>query len=220
MRLTDRHGISMKRLAQLFLFTLLLFSLTVFSQREHGVRPTSTGGPLMAEQAVFDVQSYEVSFNVFPPKDTSSTGTISGGTMMVARTVVPTNVVVLDLDTPYNIEHVTDGKNELKYERRGGQIWIWFPMTKQVGDEIRTYVRYGGIPRVAPNPPWIGGFMWKKTPSGADWVSIAMQNDGADLLFPVKDHPSDKADNVTMNVSVPDGLVAAGPGKLVGTKKL
>ena len=60
--------------------------------------------------------------------------------------------------------------------------------------------------------------MWKKTPSGADWVSIAMQNDGADLLFPVKDHPSDKASRRrTMHITVPDPLVAAGPGKFVGT---
>ena len=210
----------MKRIVKSISLILIFLSIVTFAQREHGVRPTSTGGPLMPEQAAFDVQAYEVSFNVFPSKDDSTPGTISGGTLMVARTVIPTNVVVLDLDTPYSIEHVTDGKNELKYERRGGQIWIWFPMTKQVGDEIRTYVRYGGSPRVAPNPPWIGGFIWKKTPNGADWVSIAMQNDGADLLFPVKDHPSDKADTVTMNVSVPDGLVAAGPGKLVGTKKL
>src|SRR5688572_2783170 len=150
----------MKRLVLPAFLSLLLLTIISFAQREHGVRPTSTGGPLMVEQAVFDVQSYELSFNVFPPKDGSTAGTISGGTTMVARAVVPTNVVVLDLDTPYNIEHVTDGKNELKYERRGGQIWIWFPMTKQVGEEIRTYVRYGGTPRVAPNPPWIGGFMW------------------------------------------------------------
>ncbi|HKX83723.1 MAG TPA: M1 family metallopeptidase, partial [Pyrinomonadaceae bacterium] len=200
----------------LILLTLAFFSLasTAFAQRDLGVRPTDTGGPLMFEQAVFDVQSYEVTLNVTP-----ATKSISGMTVMIARTVIPTNVIVLDLDTPFNIEYIGDGNNELKYERREGRIWIWFPTTKQVGDEIKTIIRYAGTPREAPRPPWVGGFMWKKTPSGAEWVSVALQNDGADLLFPCKDHPSDKPAVVIMHVSVPNDLVAVGPGKFEGTTK-
>ena len=196
-------------------FVLLISALTAFAQRELGVKPTDTGGPLMFEQAVYDVQSYDVSLNVTP-----SSKSISGLTTMIARTVIPTDVIVLDLDTPYNIEHVSDGTNELKYERRGGKIWIWFPMTKQVGEEIRTVINYAGTPRVAPRPPWVGGVIWTKTPSGADWISVALQNDGADLLFPCKDHPSDKPATAAMHISVPDPLIAVGPGKFEGVKKL
>src|SRR5690348_839918 len=61
--------------------------------------------------------------------------------------------------------------------------------------------------------------MWAKTPSGADWISVALQNDGADLLFPCKDHPSDKAATAAMHISVPNGLIATGPGKFEGTTK-
>lgn len=204
----------MTRRAHLILLIFILIT-PALAQRELGVRPTDTGGPLAFEQAVYDVQSYEVNLNITP-----SSKSISGVTTMVARAVIPTNVIVLDLDTPYTIEDISDGKTAFKYERRGGKIWIWFPMTKQVGDEIITVINYSGTPRVAPRPPWIGGFMWAKTPSGADWVSVALQNDGADLLFPCKDHPSDKPATATMNISVPDPLVAVGPGKLQGTKKL
>jgi aminopeptidase N len=193
---------------------VLIFSSASIGQRVHNARNTETGGPLRFEQAVYDVQSYDIGLNIGP-----ATRTISGVTTMVARTVIPTNVIIVDLDTPYQLEDVSDGTAALKHERRGDEIWIWFPQTKQVGDPIKTVIRYSGAPRIAPNPPWIGGFMWQKTPSGADWVSVALQNDGADLLFPCKDHPSDKASLVTMNISVPDPLVAVGPGKLVGTKK-
>lgn len=202
-----------RNISRTLLLILALVAAT-HAQRELGVRPTDTGGPLMSEQAVFDVQSYEVNLNVTP-----HTKSISGVTTMIARTVVPTNVIVLDLDTPYKIENVSDGTFDLKYERKGGHIWVWFAMTKQAGDEIKTVIRYEGTPREAPRPPWIGGFIWTKTPGGADWVSIAMQNDGADILFPCKDHPSDKPSTVTMNISVPDPLMAVGPGKLEGTKK-
>ena len=168
----------------------------------------------MFEQAAFDVQSYEIDLAVTP-----RTKSISGLTTMIARTMVPTNVIVLDLDTPYMIEHISDGTTELKYTRKEGRLWIWFPLTKQVGEEIKTIIRYAGTPREAPQPPWIGGFMWAKTPSGSDWVSVALQNDGADLLFPCKDHPSDKPATATMNISVPNPLVAVGPGKFAGVKK-
>lgn len=202
----------MKKL--IILINVVILAVSAFGQRQVGTRPTETGGPLRFEQAVFDVLDYEVNLNVMP-----STKSISGTTVMTARTVIPTNVILLDLDTPYTIERVTDGKNTLKYERKDDEIWIWFPATKQVGDEMKVAIKYAGVPRVAPNPPWVGGFMWSKTPSGADWVSVALQNDGADLLFPCKDHPSDKPSTATMNITVPDPLIGVGPGRAAGTKK-
>lgn len=199
----------------LFTLSLVLFCLcNSFAQRELGVRPTETGGPLMFEQAVFDVQNYDITLKADP-----KTKSISGTTAMTARTVIPTNVIVLDLDTPYTISKVTDGTRDLHFERKEGKIWIWFPMTKQAGEEIKTSISYSGVPREAPRPPWIGGFMWAKTPSGADWISVALQNDGADLLFPCKDHPSDKPATASMHITVPDPLIATGPGKLEGVKK-
>nr|MBA2379239.1 M1 family peptidase [Blastocatellia bacterium] len=195
---------------------LVMLSALAWGQREHGARPTETGGPLAMEQAAFDVLSYEISLRVEPARKF-----ISGSSTMTAKIVIPTNLIMLDLDTPFKVSRVAEqGGAELKYEHTEGVIRIWFPLTKQVGENISVTVDYAGSPRVAPNPPWVGGFMWAKTPSGADWVSVALQNDGADLLFPVKDHPSDKADVTVMNLTLPDPLVAAGPGTLQGVKKL
>jgi aminopeptidase N len=205
----------MKYLACFSIVLVLAFATQSFSQRAHPSKPTSTGGPLMFEQAAFDVKSYNLTLSVDPAKKS-----ISGSSVMVAKIVIPTNVVVLDLDRPYAVSSVVGAAGTaLAWERRDDKIWIRFPLTKQVGEEITVGVNYSGEPRIAPNPPWVGGFMWQKTPGGADWVSIAMQNDGADLLFPVKDHPSDKADNVWMQITAPDPLFVAGPGKLASVKK-
>ena len=203
------------KLLSLSIPIILAFSIVGYTQREHPSKPTSTGGPLMFEQAAYDVQGYEISLRVDPAKKW-----IGGSSTMTAKIVIPTNVIVLDLDTPYHVTRISDGSRDVKWERRGDKVWIWYPLTRQAGEAITVKVDYSGEPRVAPNPPWVGGFMWKKTPSGADWVSIAMQNDGADLLFPVKDHPSDKPDIAVMNITVPDPLVVAGPGKLAGVRKL
>jgi aminopeptidase N len=194
---------------------IFLLTLSAFAQREHPAKPTVTGAPLVYEQSSYDVQSYDITIKVDP-----AAKSISGTTTMKAKIVMPTNRIMLDLDTPYNVSAVGPNANgSYRFERAEGKIWIQFPTTKQPGEEFTTTITYSGEPRVAPNPPWVGGFMWKKTPGGADWVSIAMQNDGADVLFPAKDHPSDKADQVAMHITVPDPLVAAGPGKLEGTKK-
>ena len=203
----------MRPIVCLILIGVITYSAV--SQSQPGVRPTDTGGPLKFEQAVFDVQSYDVTINVDPAGKA-----ISGVTRMTAKVVIPTNVIMLDLDSPYDVKSVDRGDGCCyKFERAEGKIWIWFPTTKQVGEEFTTVVTYEGKPRVAPRAPWIGGFMWSKTKSGADWVSIALQNDGADLLFPCKDHPSDKPASAAMHITVPDPLVAAGPGKLEGVKK-
>ena len=194
---------------------ILLFVSTVSSQRDLGARPTDTGGPLKFEEAVYDVQSYDVTLNVDP-----KTKSISGTTVMTARTVIPTNVILFDLDTPYTVSKVTDGNGrDLKFQRTPTEIRIWFPYSKQVGEQIKTRITHSGTPREAPRPPWVGGFIWAKTPSGADWASVALQNDGADLMFPCKDHPSDKAAMAAMHITVPDPLIAAGPGKLESVRK-
>lgn len=199
-----------------FLFCMACVPLT--AQRAFDSKPTETGGPLRLEHAAYDVLSYDVAINVDVAKKA-----ISGTTVMSAKIVVPTNSIIVDLDSIYTIHsvftNIDDTQTPLRYTFKDGKIRIYFPLTKQAGDTFETIITYSGTPRVAPNPPWVGGFMWSKTPSGADWVSIAIQNDGADVLFPVKDHPSDKADIATMRVTVPDPLVAVGPGKLTDTRK-
>jgi aminopeptidase N len=46
-----------------------------------------------------------------------------------------------------------------------------------------------------------------------------VQNDGADLWFPVKDHPSDKPETTSLHFTVPEPLIAASNGKLQSVVK-
>ncbi|RYG20545.1 hypothetical protein EON82_20075, partial [bacterium] len=137
--------------------TIVVLSLAAVASA-YAQKPTVSGGPLRFEQAVFDVQSYDVSLNV----DTAAKS-IAGTTVMTAKTVIPTNVILLDLDTPFAVSKVADGEGRaLRFERGIDTIRIWFPQSKQVGDEIKTSITYAGMPKVAPNAPWTGGFVWAK----------------------------------------------------------
>jgi aminopeptidase N len=198
---------------------LLSMAAGASAQRELGVRPTDSGGPLMPEQAAYDVKSYDLALTV-NPGDQSIKGTLT----TEARIVHPTEWFVLDLDEPLKVESVytfqRDGKIEpLEFERRGGKIWIAFPLTKQPGETIKVSVNYGGKPRVAPRPPWVGGFIWSKTATGEPWIATACQMDGADLWWPCKDHPSDEPDSMALHITVPESLICATNGRLQNVVK-
>lgn len=66
---------------------------------------------------------------------------------------------------------------------------------------------------MAPNPPWDGGMVWDTTSTGEPWVAVTVQSDGAWIWWPNKDHPSDKADSVAINLTMPDDLVVASNGQ-------
>lgn len=195
-------------------FVLCVLSFSVFAQRELGVRPTETGGVVPYEQAAYDVKKYDISLKINPTEKS-----ISGSTVISADIVHPINVFVLDLDTPLTVSDVSMDGTKLRFERKGTKIWSYFSQTKQPGEKVAVKVTYSGVPRVAPRAPWIGGFMWEKTADGSPWIATAFQNDGADVMFPCKDYPSDKADTVAVHINVPEKLYAATVGKLQNVEK-
>ncbi len=207
-----------KKLFAGVLVSAFLFA-SVDAQRDLGARPTDSGGVLMAEQAAYDVKSYDLA--VRPNIEEQS---IKGVLTVRALIVKPIDKFVLDLDYPFTVESVrllTNGANPipLKFERRESKIWISFPMTVKVGKTAEVRVAYSGKPKVAPRPPWVGGFVWSKTADGAPWFATAVQMDGADLWFPVKDHPSDKPETTSLHFTVPEPLVAASNGRLQSVVK-
>ena len=204
---------------KLLIFPLFLFIIsTAIIAQTQAVRPTETGGPVPFEQAAYDVQKYDISLKINPAEKS-----ISGVTTITANIVQPINVFVFDLDTPFEISDVSlvkgDSTEKLKFKRKAGKIWSNLPMTMQKGETVSVKIAYSGVPRVAPNPPWIGGFMWSKTSDGQDWIATAVQNDGADLIFPCKDFPSDKPEETELHITVPKNLYAATAGVLQDVKK-
>ena len=80
-------------------------------------------------------------------------------------------------------------------------------------------VQYAGHPMIAKRPPWDDGFTFTKDSTGHPWVAVTAEGTGGKIYFPAKDHPSDEPDEgVDMTITVPRGLVVAGPGLLAGVK--
>lgn len=198
----------------LFLCAFFAFGVNLaFSQRNLGARPTDTGGPLMPEQACYDVKWYDLDIEIFP-----ETQSIRSTLTLHASIVQPTEFIVLDLDTLLSVDSVYSiGPSQpVKFVRRGWKIWIALGTTYQPGTTVTLTVAYGGKPRTAIRPPWVGGFVWSKTADGQPWIGVACQNDGADVWWPCKDHPSDEPDSVRIHVTVPQPLTCASNGRLRG----
>ena len=181
-----------------------------------------SGGPLLPEQAAYDVTFYDLALHVNP-----ADSTIAGALAVYARVVIPMGRLVLDLDTTMTVSAVTSladraagaapggGAAALPFERRGGRLWITLPRTLQPGERVAARVEYRGRPRVGG----FGGFSWARTPSGAPWVTTSVETPGADIWWPVKDHPSDETDSMALHYTVPAPLVAVGNGRFRGVRE-
>lgn len=172
-----------------------------------------SGGPLMPEQAAYDVTFYDLDLQVFPEERL-----ISGKVLVQANIVHPTNVLVLDLDTTFNVIRAVEGDLNCGVMRNGGKLHIDLGRTRQRGEILRIDIFYEGEPREAPRAPWDGGFTWAKTPSDEHWIATSCQTEGADVWWPNKDHVSDEPDSVGIHIRVPDPLVVASNGRLRKTE--
>lgn len=195
-------------------FCLMLNLYAVQAQ----VRIYDSGGPLMPEQAAYDVTFYELTVEISPDERR-----IEGMLHAEADVVHPTHWLVMDLDTLLDVSTTwlfdEKGKRSTRpFKRDGGKLWIDLGKTHQAGERATVEIAYGGQPRTAPRAPWDGGFSWAKTPSGEHWIATSCQTQGADVWWPVKDHVSDEPDSMAIHVRVPEPLVVASNGRLLETE--
>jgi len=166
-----------------------------------------SGGELLPEEAAYDVRHYALELAVIPDEKR-----IEGRLTMRADLVATTDAIVMDLDPALAVRAVLvdDARVELRRERDR----LFVPVAGlEAGAAFSVRIDYGGVPHEATMPPWQGGFTWAETVDGKPWIGTSCQGEGADLWWPCKDHPSDEADGMTLDITVPTGLVVAANGR-------
>lgn len=181
----------------------------------------NSGGQLLEEQAALDVFYHDLDLHVNP-----SDSSISGTVHTHAHIILNTNLFVAHLDTVFLVSRVAlhgafteqYGQKEtaLDFYHEDGLIVADLGRTFHPGENLTVSIAYSGRPRTAPNPPWEGGFTWAWTESGLPWIGVSCQVNGADIWWPVKDHPSDRPDSVSIRITVPEEVVAVSNGVLRG----
>ena len=173
-----------------------------------------SGGKLLEEQAVLDIHFYDLNLSVNP-----ADSTISGVVNTQAHVTGKTDRFAAHLDTVFTVSEVMyhqpgEADIPLGFYHENGLVVAMLPGTLDAGSHLSLSIRYSGRPRKAPNPPWEGGFTWERTRDGKPWIGVSCQVNGADIWWPVKDHPSDRADSVSLRITVPEEVIAASNGVL------
>jgi len=171
----------------------------------------SLRGSIGPERAWWDVTHYDVT--VRPDFEERS---IQGTSIISFRSVSPGQRLQIDLQEPLVVNKVLFRNTEVKSMREGHVLWVDLPETLGAGVQEQLVVSYHGIPREARDPPWDGGWIWKKDSLGNPWASVACQGLGASAWYPCKDHQSDEPDSASLHIVVPDTLQAIGNGRLLG----
>lgn len=145
----------------------------------------------------------------------------------IERTNEPiTDRLQMDLQEPMQIDQIRFQNNSLPFTREGNVYWIDVTaqraaFTANPKMKFILEIDFSGYPRAAVNPPWDGGWIFKKDRAGNPWMSVACQGLGASVWYPCKDHQSDEPDQgARLNIIVPDTLSAVANGRLIGKKTI
>jgi aminopeptidase N len=165
---------------------------------------------LKKSQSVYDVLHYRIYIEV-----NISEKNISGNTEIRLNMLQSTEEISFDLINSYQVKEIYFNKKAIPFTH--SQDLITLISVKDFNPGIHTVkIVYEGTPPVAVKPPWQGGIQWEKDDNNEPWIAFTCQNEGAKILFPCKDHPSDKPDQgAEMEIVVPKGLKVAGPGRLI-----
>ena len=173
-----------------------------------------SGGELLEEQAAYRVNYYDIDLYI-DPADRSVHGSVISGIELVDAS----DTFVVHLDSVFTTHrmlliHADEQPEPLDFIHEDGLIIGSFKEEIAEGNRLAIEIVYSGKPRPAPNPPWEGGITWAETENGEPWIGVSCQMNGADIWWPVKDHPTDRPDSVSVKLTVPAGLKAISNGSL------
>jgi aminopeptidase N len=199
-----------------FLLIVTLCGCSAQSPEQPAVftRQDSLRGSLRPERTGYDVVFYDLNLQIDP-----TTRSLSGRNTIRYRVVAPFRRMQLDLFANMQITSIVPKipgprPKPLSFVREGNAVFVTMPARQQTGQVYELTVNYGGKPQEAVNPPWDGGFVWKQSPTGKPWVTVACEGKGASLWWPCKDHLSDEPDSMQITCRVPTGLTCVSNGTL------
>ncbi|MEO7264740.1 MAG: M1 family metallopeptidase [Ferruginibacter sp.] len=192
---------------------LLLHLLGVLCFIQAQAQRTS-GGALKPAQANMDIKHYSIVLDL-----DVKTKSISGFCIVDFNLLAPAKEIVLDFADSFSVQQIKLNDIPIVFEYKNNLLTLSNSSLFSAG---RTSVKisYSGKPHVATRPPWDDGFTWTTDSTGKTWIAVTAEQAGGKTFFPCKDHPSDEPEEgADMIITVPKGLVVAGPGLLIETKK-
>jgi aminopeptidase N len=183
--------------------------------RESTAFTLGTDQPRTPEQLAMTFDKADLSIKVMPDDKA-----IDAVAVLDFTATAPLGAVVVELDTLLAISSVQVDGREIAagdWTNPEGRMTIALPRTLAAGEKVSVRIAYAGKPRVAPNAPWDGGFVWANTADGTPWIATAVQPEGCDIFWPCIDSPLAEPKRVDLHITVPSNLSAPSNGRFLGT---
>ena len=168
-----------------------------------------TNGPA---RSWWDVAFYDLHVRVNPDDKT-----IRGWNGITYRVLAPGSEMQIDLQMPLVIDSIIQDGHVLAYRRDGNAFFVSLAEAQKTGDVHSITVYYHGTPVAAVNPPWDGGYIWRRDERGNAWVATANQGLGASVWWPTKDLQNEEPDSQRIAITVPDPMIEVSNGRLRST---
>jgi aminopeptidase N len=187
--------------------------------KKNGYRPEysradSLRGALRPERNCFDVYYYDLTVRIIPKGKQ-----ITGSNNIYFTMLESSQWIQIDLFNNYTINKIKWNDQDLYFKRDFNAVFIKFPYKLTSGEKHMIHLEYCGKPGIAKDPPWKGGFVWKRDKKYNRWVAVACEHLGASSWWPNKDHLSDEPDSMKINIEVPENYKAISNGVLKAIEK-
>ncbi len=162
---------------------------------------------LTVEQSKIDVLFYRLDLDIDPV-----TETISGNLFSTIKVLDSTlSRIEFDLAGALNVTALLVNDSAISYTHVSDQLLMPLTSSVSTGDIITISIDYNG----SPASTGFGSFAFS-TRNGENLIWTLSEPYGARSWWPCKDDPSDKADSVDIIVNVPNNLIVASNGTLIG----
>jgi aminopeptidase N len=166
-------------------------------------------------QSIAQPHLQKLSFDIKPDFKTKS---IHVTCYQIWKKVNQNDTLILAFFPDFEIDKlkINGGRSKFRYASEDSTLRIFIPSK----DSVCLSISYHGIPHIAQNPPWDGGFVWTKDKLGNDWLTTAVQGIGSKLWWPSPVLYDDEPESVITSCTYPKSLFYKGNGRLLNDELL
>ncbi|MGI9533301.1 M1 family metallopeptidase [Lutimonas sp.] len=192
---------------------LTIFTTALSAQKFE--RKDSLQGTITKERAWWNLVHYDIEVNI----DINSKF-ISGKNTIQYEVLESDSIIQIDLQSPMKLTLARQNGSFLTYKREYGAYFIKLPDVQEKGSTQEITIAFEGNPVESMNPPWDGGFVWKKDKNQNPFIANANQSIGVSAWLPSKDIPYDEPDlGMDIRISSPENVISVSNGRLLETTK-
>lgn len=203
-----------RTIARLLLLLLGVTASLPAQGRSYGRTDTLRGSWDTPGRNWWDVTYYDLAVRLHPVDST-----IAGRNAITYRVTAVGRELQIDLMPPLHLDSVTQAGRRLAVRSETNAHFATVVEAQRVGELHTVTAWFSGSPRVAPNPPWDGGYSWRVDSLGRPWVVTTDQGIGASVWWPNKDTQADEPDSQLVSLRVPNPLQHVGAGRLRGVTR-